>query len=185
MAKAIKAIHRITVTEEEKRQSDLKEVEDALLTNKDVILESLDVLKHMHDRGIISLLNGLFGQGDKVLKILVKKADTKETANTLKNLLLMVGVLGTINVKKLEPILLKMNAGISRVAEKKDDQDTIGYFDIFRSLKDPEINRSVALIFEFLKGMGQETNHLERTTQLPEHQDHHQHEDHGKSNETF
>ncbi|MBT2656084.1 DUF1641 domain-containing protein [Bacillus sp. ISL-18] len=178
MAKAIKQIERIEITEEERRKQDLQEIENSLLKNKDALLDTLDLLKHMHARGVIPLLSGLFAEGDKVLQILIKKADTKETANTLKNLLLMVGVLGTINVKQLEPILLKLNAGIARVSESKDDDDTIGYFDIVRSLKDPEINRSIALFFEFLKGMGSATEHLERTTQLPEHQAHHANPDH-------
>ncbi|MCM3728976.1 DUF1641 domain-containing protein [Neobacillus cucumis] len=178
MAKAIKKIERIELSEEEKRKKDLRQIEDSLIKNKQALLDTLDLVKHMHDRGVISLLSGLFAEGDKVLQILIKKADSKETANTLKNLLLMAGVLGTLNVKQLEPILLKLNAGIARVSESKDDDGEIGYFDIVRSLKDPEINRSIAFFFEFLKGMGSETSHLERTTQLPEHQAQHANPDH-------
>jgi uncharacterized protein YjgD (DUF1641 family) len=178
MAKATKQIQRIELSEEEKRKQDLQQIEDSLLKNKQALLDTLDLVKHMHDRGIISFLSGLFAEGDKVLQILIKKTDSKETANTVKNLLLMVGVLGTLNVKQLEPILLKLNAGIARVSEGKDNYDQIGYFDIVKSLKDPEINRSIVFFFEFLKGMGSETSHLERTTQLPEHQAQHANPDH-------
>lgn len=41
----------------------------------------------------------------------MKKADTEETANTLKNLLLLFGTLGMLDVKQLEPLILKVNAG--------------------------------------------------------------------------
>ncbi|MED4206797.1 DUF1641 domain-containing protein [Neobacillus mesonae] len=178
MAKAIKQIQHMRISEDDQRKKDLREIEDSLLKNKEALLDTLDMVKHMHDRGVISLLGGLFAEGDKVLQILIKKADTKETANTLKNLMLMAGILGTLNVKQLEPILLKLNAGIAQVSESKDEDDKMGYFDIVRSLKDPEINRSIAFLFEFLKGMGSETSHLERTTQLPEHQAHHANDDH-------
>jgi uncharacterized protein YjgD (DUF1641 family) len=174
MAKAIKQIQRLELTEEEKRKKDLREVENALLENKEAILESLQVMKHMHEQGVLSLLSGLFGQGDKVLNILVKTADTPETANMLKNLLLMLGALGTLNVKQLEPFILKINSGIARVAEYKETDEKVGYLDLARSLKDPEINRSLSLLLNFLKGMGQETEGLERNTQLPEHQLHQQ-----------
>lgn len=178
MAKAITNIKRIELTEEQKRKMDLEEIETALLDNKDSILQSLDIIKHMNDRGVLSLLDGLFSEGDKVLNVLVKAADNTEATNTLKNLLLMVGVLGTINVQQLEPLLLKLNSGIARVAEYRDsDDDKLGYFDIVRSLKDPEINRALSLLFEFLKGMGEKTEGLERTTQLPEDQDIHQSKD--------
>jgi uncharacterized protein YjgD (DUF1641 family) len=170
MAKAITHIQRKTLTEEEKRKKDLMEVEDALIDNKEAILESLKVMRNMHDRGVLSLLSGLFGQGDKVLDILVRAADKPETSNTLKNLLLMGGILGMINVKQLEPFLLKIDSGIARVAEAGDTQEKTGFFDLAKSLKDPEINRAVTLLLTFLKGMGQETKELERNTQLPQEQ---------------
>jgi len=106
MAKAITKIQHFELSEDQKRRMDLDEVESALLNNKDAILQSLDVIKHMHDRGVLALLSGLFSEGDRVLNVLVKAADKPESTNTLKNLLLMVGVLGTINVQQLEPLLL-------------------------------------------------------------------------------
>ena len=66
MAKAITKIQHIELSEEQRRRKDLEEVETALLDNKDAILQSLDVIKHMHDRGVLSLLGGLFSEGDKV-----------------------------------------------------------------------------------------------------------------------
>lgn len=178
MAKAISQIKRIELTQEQERERDLKEVESALLDNKEAILESLDIIKSMHQRGILTTLSGLFGEGDKVLNVLVKAVDKPEATNTIKNLLLMIGVLGTINVKQLEPLLLKLNSGVARVAEyRESEDDRMGYFDLVKSLKDPEINRALSLLFEFLRGMGEDTKDLERTTQLPEEQAVHQSED--------
>jgi uncharacterized protein YjgD (DUF1641 family) len=74
-------------------------------------------------------------------------------------------------------LLLKLNSGIARVADFRENADKLGYFDIVRSLKDPEINRALSLLFEFLKGMGEDTSGLERTTQLPEDQNIHQGQD--------
>ncbi|MFC7370970.1 DUF1641 domain-containing protein [Fictibacillus iocasae] len=165
MAKAIKNVRKLTVTPEEQRSKDLREVEDALIKNKDAILQTMEIMNHMQDKGLLSLLNGLFGQGDKVLHVLVKAVDKPEATNTLKNLLLLVGTLGLINVKQLEPILLKLNSGIARVAEYKDTEEKTSYFDLVRALKDPEINKAITILMQFLKGMGQDTEEFERTTQ--------------------
>ncbi len=124
MAKAIKRIQKIEITEEDQRKRDMKEIEDALVENKEAILETLHMIGHMNERGVLPMLRGLFGQGDKVLDILVKKADTEETANTLKNLLLLFGTLGMLDVKQLEPLILKVNAGLQtrwnkRTAKRK------------------------------------------------------------------
>lgn len=173
MAKAITQVQKVELTEEEKRKQDLMEIEDALLEHKDSILEALNMLGHLQNRGILTMASSLFAEGDKVLDIIIKAIDNPEATNMLKNMLLMVGVLGTLNVKQLEPFILKVNSGIARVAEGENDPDDdgkIGYFEFARSLKDPEVNRSVNLLLTFLKGMGQDTSHLERTTQPPSEQ---------------
>ncbi|MDP4552097.1 DUF1641 domain-containing protein [Alkalihalobacillus macyae] len=158
MAKAIKQIRRIEVTEEEKRANDLREIEDALLENKDALLETLQVVGGMKERGILSLLNGLFGEGDRVLKVLVDLLNQPENTAALKNMLLLVGTMGNINVKELEPLLLKINSGIENVAEHGEDTKKTGYLDLLRTLKDPEVNRSLTILITFLKGMGKDTD---------------------------
>jgi uncharacterized protein YjgD (DUF1641 family) len=179
MAKAVKTIRRIELTEEEKHRHEVQEIEDALINHKDAILEVLQIVQHMQDKGILAMLRGLFGQGEAVLDVLVKKMNHPETTNFIKNILLMAGTLGTIDVKQLEPIILKVNSGIARMAEKRDvyenENEQTGYFDLIRSIKDPDVNRSITMLLTFLKGMGQDTAHNERNTQEAHRQSIHGH----------
>ncbi len=178
MAKATKMINRITLSEEEKRRIELEDIERTLLENKEVIKETFEVMKGMQDRGILSMVDSLLKEGDKVLNILVKTADTPETANTLKNLLLILGTLGTLNVQQLEPLILKVNSGIARVAEFDKTSEKPSYLTLLRSFNDQEVKHAMTFLMTFLKGMGEDTSDLERTTQLPENQHLH------KTNET-
>lgn len=50
-----------------------------------------------------------------------------------------------LDVKQLEPLILKVNAGVANAVEQKNSEEKTGYFDIIRSLKDPEINKAVTL----------------------------------------
>jgi uncharacterized protein YjgD (DUF1641 family) len=177
MAKAVKTIKRIELTEEEKRQKEIEEIENALINHKDAVLEVLQIVQHMQDKGILAIFRGLFGQGEQVLDVLVKKMNHPETTNFVKNILLMAGTLGTIDVKQLEPVILKVNSGISRLANKRDEneKERTGYFDLIRSIKDPDVNRSITMLLTFLKGMGQDTAHNERNTQEPHRQSIHGH----------
>jgi uncharacterized protein YjgD (DUF1641 family) len=177
MAKAVKTIKRIELTEEEKRQKEIEEIENALINHKDAVLEVLQIVQHMQDKGILAIFRGLFGQGEQVLDVLVKKMNHPETTNFVKNILLMAGTLGTIDVKQLEPVILKVNSGISRLADKRDEneKERTGYFDLIRSIKDPDVNRSITMLLTFLKGMGQDTAHNERNTQEPHRQSIHGH----------
>ncbi|PPA70707.1 hypothetical protein C4B60_07880 [Jeotgalibacillus proteolyticus] len=177
MAKATRVIHRIQSSEEEIRKKELESLETLLLSNKEAIHESFKILNHLQDRGILEMGTALLSQGDKVLDILVKTADTPETANTLRNLLLMLGTLGTLNVQQLEPIILKVNTGIARVAELTEGEEKGGYFTLLRSLNDPDVKRAMAVGITFLKGLGEKQDNLERTTQTPEEQEHLKNED--------
>lgn len=170
MAKATKVINRISISDEERRKIELEDIERTLLENKEVIKETFEVMKGMQDRGILSMVNSLLKEGDKVLNILVKTADTPETANTLKNLLLILGTLGTLNVQQLEPLILKVNSGIARVAESDKTPEKPSYLALLRSLNDQEVKQAITFLMTFLKGMGEDTRDLERTTQLPENQ---------------
>ncbi|MFJ7941019.1 DUF1641 domain-containing protein [Peribacillus sp. NPDC096622] len=178
MAKATRVINRISISDEERRRIELEDIERTLLENKEVIKETFEVMKGMQDRGILSMVNSLLKEGDKVLNILVKTADTPETANTLKNLLLILGTLGTLNVQQLEPLILKVNSGIARVAEADKTPEKPSYLALLRSLNDQEVKQAMTFLMTFLKGMGEDTSDLERTTQLPENQHLH------KTNET-
>ncbi len=101
---------------------------------------------------------------------IVKALDNPEATNLIKNMLLLVGVLGTINVQQLEPFVVKLNAGVARMAENKDSDKSLSYLGLAKTLKDPEVNRAISLLIEFLRGMGEDTEDLERNTQPPEEQ---------------
>lgn len=170
MAKATKVIHRMEISEEEIRQRDLEEIKTRLLENKTAIHEIFDLIEHLQKRGVLDMGTSLFAQGDKVLDVIVKTLDSKETTNSIKNLLLMVGTLGTLNVQQLEPLILKVNAGIAKVAELDEKREQEGYFTLLRSLNDPEVKRAMAVGAAFLKGLGVKQDDYERTTQKPEDQ---------------
>ncbi|WP_227396375.1 DUF1641 domain-containing protein [Jeotgalibacillus aurantiacus] len=170
MAKATKVIHRMEVSPEEKRRRDLEEIETRLLDNKDAVHELFDVLEQLQKREILQTLKSLFAKGDEVMDILVKTADSKETANSIKNLLLLLGTLGTLNVQQLEPLILKVNAGIARVAELDEKKEQQGYVTLLKSLNDPEVKRAMAVGAAFLKGLGIKQDEYERTSQKPGNQ---------------
>ena len=78
MAKATKVIQRIEITPEEQERRDRAEIDKALVENKDAIIASLKIAGQLKERGILDMLSALLSQGDKVLDILVKTADTPE-----------------------------------------------------------------------------------------------------------
>ncbi|MFD6442116.1 DUF1641 domain-containing protein [Peribacillus sp. NPDC060186] len=97
-----------------------------------------------------------------MLNILVKQPNTPESANTLKNLLLILGTSGTLNVQQLEPLILKANSGIARVSEADKSAEKPSYLSLFRSLNNHEVKLTMTFLMTFLKGIGEATSDLER-----------------------
>lgn len=168
MAEPISKVYRKELSEEEKRKKDLEEIESALIDNKEAILQTMTLVKNMHDRGAIEMASALFGQGDKVMHTLMETLDKPESTNAIKNALLLMGTVGLINVRQLEPLLIRLDSGIAKVAEAEDSQEKTNIFDLFKALRDPEINRSITLMMNFLKGMGESTEKLSKEMQPDE-----------------
>ncbi|TSB45355.1 DUF1641 domain-containing protein [Alkalicoccobacillus porphyridii] len=172
MAKATTTIRRKTYSEEELKEKELQEIQQLLVNHKDAIHETFEIIQHMQDRRILPMLTALFSEGDKVLNVLVKTVDNPETARALKNMLLMGGVLGTLNVDQLEPIVLKINQGIARMAEFEKIENQSSYVSLVKAVKDPEFRVALNLTVAFLKGLGEDQDAKERTTQQPEDRAH-------------
>ena len=66
------------------------------------LLEAYEVLQGLHDRGVLDLMRGALGSGDKVLEIAVGAAQSPVSIHGLRNLLLLVNMFGEI-----DPELLK------------------------------------------------------------------------------
>ncbi|HET7577752.1 MAG TPA: DUF1641 domain-containing protein [Bacillales bacterium] len=156
MAKPISKIDRIVVDEDAKKQQDLQEIEGALADNKEAVMETLDLLGHLHDRGLLELMNGFFSQGDEVFRNVVKEINKPNHSQILENVVGLAGLLGSIDVQQLKMLTERANNGLNEAASTVETEEQIGVFHLLKALKDPEINRSIGMLMRFLKGMGRE-----------------------------
>jgi uncharacterized protein YjgD (DUF1641 family) len=77
-------------------------LENAPAEHAQALLAAYEVLQGLHDRGVLDLMRGALGSGDKVLEIAVAAAQSPASIRGVRNLLLMINTLGAI-----EPELLK------------------------------------------------------------------------------
>ncbi|RKD68793.1 uncharacterized protein YjgD (DUF1641 family) [Sinobaca qinghaiensis] len=155
MAEPITSIQRRTLSEEEQKKQDLKEIEEVLLANKEGILSSIEILNGLQSNGVLTIINGLLKEGEEVMDILVKTIDQPGVTKSIKNLLLMGGLAGSIDVDKIKPMLDRLNNGLERVSEEEENPHKTNIFSLLKLLRDPEVNRTVTLMVSFLQGMGQ------------------------------
>ncbi|WP_049660853.1 DUF1641 domain-containing protein [Bacillus sp. FJAT-27231] len=148
MAKAITQVRRMELSEEERRQRDLQEIEAMLIEHKESLQALMNVLDKVYKSGGLDLAVGLFDQGDRVLDVLVKAVDNPGAAKTLKNGLLLVGTLGQLDVEKLGPVIERMNSGLDQVAQWSEGERSLAQI-----LGKTNWKETLLFLLSFLKGV--------------------------------
>ena len=77
-------------------------LEAAPVRHAEALLSAYDVLQGLHDCGVLDLMRGALGSGDKVLDVAVSAAKSPDSIRAIRNLLLMINMLSAI-----EPEVLK------------------------------------------------------------------------------
>src|SRR6202048_3530365 len=68
----------------------------------EALLAGFEVVQALHDQGVLELLRGVLGGGNKILEIVVDASKTPEAIRGIRNLVIMTKLLGA-----MDPELLK------------------------------------------------------------------------------
>lgn len=155
MADPIRKIKRMEVSEEEIKEKNASDVLDAISENKESVLKGIDLLATIDDAGGLEIMSALVKHREVALEKFIEEINKDRYAGSLENLSKLFILMGSIEVEELEPVITKINTGIKDAQTVSEDEST-SYFDLLRALKDPEINRSITMLLEFLRVVGKE-----------------------------
>ncbi|GGF12672.1 hypothetical protein GCM10010954_09280 [Halobacillus andaensis] len=155
MAKSITNIKRLEISKEEQQERDLQEVREAVTENKEAILKGIELLSALDEVGTLDTAYAFSHSKKKALKYVVDEISKDQYAQLLENLPEIVFMLGDLDVKTVRETTNRLNEGIKEMNDTAVDQKTT-IFDLAKALKDPEINRSITMMMQFLKGMGRQ-----------------------------
>lgn len=79
-------------------------LQQAPAEHAEAILSALEVLQGLHDRGVLELLRGALGSSEQVLEVAVHVASSPQSIRSIRNLLLLVNMLGEIDPEQLKPL---------------------------------------------------------------------------------
>ena len=80
-------------------------LEQAPADHAEAILAGYEVLQGLHDRGVLELLRGVLGGGDRILEIAVEAAKTPEAIRGTRNLIIMLKLAGSTDPDQLHAAL--------------------------------------------------------------------------------
>lgn len=153
MANSISEIKQKEIPEAVVKEQDLAEVTEAISENKDAILKGIDLLTTLHEGGALDAVNALVKHKKDAMENIIGELNKPQYTGVLENMSELIFLLGDLKVDQLSYFTEKINDGMeeARVATK---EEPISYMGLMKTLKNPEVNRSITMLLGFLRGMG-------------------------------
>jgi uncharacterized protein YjgD (DUF1641 family) len=119
----------------------------------EALLAGLDVLQALHDQGVLEILRGVLGGGNKILEIVVDASKSPEAIRGIRNLVIMTKILGS-----MDPELLKKFAeavpDVLVGAAKAQATPPPGLRETLRILRGKNLRRGLAVANNLLEALG-------------------------------
>jgi uncharacterized protein YjgD (DUF1641 family) len=93
-------------------------LEDAPVEHAEALLAAYEVLQGLHTSGVLDLMRGALGSRDKVLEVAVGAAGSAESIRVLRNLMLLVNMLGAIDPAVLKTFTQAAPQALNMVVRK-------------------------------------------------------------------
>lgn len=123
----------------------------------EALLAGLQLLQALHDQGVLELLRGVLGGGNKILEIVVDASKTPEAIRGIRNLVIMTKIVGS-----MDPELLKKLAGavpdVLVGAAKAQEAAPPGLWETLRMLRNKNLRRGVAVANNVLEALGKNSS---------------------------
>lgn len=140
-----------------------RRLQNAPAEHAEALLAAYEVLQGLHDARVLDLMRGLLGSKDKVLEIAVGAAGSPESTRVIRNLLLLMNMLGAIDPQALKTVTQAAPEALNRMVRQP------GPAGLWRLLKDflwnRDFRRGMSAINTILEVFGRS---LSRTGQSPE-----------------
>jgi uncharacterized protein YjgD (DUF1641 family) len=125
-------------------------LEQAPVEHAEAILASYEVLQGLHDRGILELLRGVLGGGEKILEIVVEATKTPEAIRGMRNLLIMTKVFGSIDPELLKKFAEAVPAALADAA-KVEEAEPPGFGETLKMFRSRNLRRGLAMMNSVLE----------------------------------
>lgn len=129
----------------------IRRLEEAPQEHAEALLDAYDILRLLHEKGILELVKGALGSGEKVLEILTETLEMKETVRTLRNLIILLKIVGGLDPRLLEAVQGAVNNNIAR-ARNQDPPSLLKMGGRFASR---DSRRALGLLAGVLEAVGQ------------------------------
>jgi len=128
-------------------------LEQAPIEHAEAVFASFEVLQDLHNSGVLELLRGVLGGGDKILEIVVEASQTPEAIRGIRNVIIMTKILGSMDpelLKKFTEAIPDVLVGVAKTQETEPP----GFWETLRILRSKNLRRGLAVANYLLETLG-------------------------------
>ena len=126
----------------------------APLEHADALLATYEVLQGLHDSGVLELLRGLLGSGDKVLETAVDAARAPESVRVVRNLLVLVRTLGEIDPDLFDGFAMALPEAMQQA--RAQGKEPPGFLAILNKFRSKDLRRGLVAVNSLLEAWGKD-----------------------------
>ena len=118
----------------------------------EALLAAYEVLQALHDRGVLELMRGALGGGEKILEQVVAVASGPEAIRTTRNLLLLATTFGEIDPALLSDLTRAIPRAL--VQANAEESKPPGLFKLMSTFWNKDFRRGLAAFNDLLVAFG-------------------------------
>ena len=124
-------------------------LQSAPLDHAQAVLAGYEVLQGLHDSGVLELLHGLLGSGNKVLGIAVAEVRRPESVQALRNLLVLGKILTELDPALLNGFAKALPQAMHQIKEQR--KDAPGFLDLLSLARNKDMRRGLVMMSSLLE----------------------------------
>ncbi|BCJ86163.1 DUF1641 domain-containing protein [Effusibacillus dendaii] len=158
MARAITHIEKQLPNPEQEQVQAIGQILEAVAESRDTLLMTLDILKELHASGVLNILQGILKNRQQIGAIAFTQLNQPGIHHGLKNLIGLAQFLGKLDPAQLQTMLNGVARGLEQSGTHAAETKPIGLWNMGKMLRDPDVNASINMMLQFLRGMGEGIN---------------------------
>ena len=140
------------------REALYNRLEKAPLEHVEALLAAYEVLQGLHDRGVLELLRGSLGSGDKVLEILVDALNGPAAIRGIRNFMILTRIFGTLGPELLEALAQAVPEGMAQA----EMPEPLGLWKLLKKLSSQDGRRALTALTTVLESLGKSLDAFQR-----------------------
>jgi uncharacterized protein YjgD (DUF1641 family) len=129
-------------------------LDSAPVEHAEALLAGYEVLQGLYDSGVLELLRGLLGSGDRVLQDAVDVARTPGSLRLIRNIIVLLKTLSEFDPELLDGFSLALTEAMREA--KKRGKEPPGFLAILNQFRSRDLRRGLVMVNSLLEAWGRD-----------------------------